>query len=136
MAKKKISGYKLKGGFPPAGKLGFKKRQRSALDFGRKRGTKPKMRGVFGVPGLGLQRPQAPDNKTPDDDPGEENEAMINFFFTIQELVHCGLGQQYAVLYCMVWTNGCTKTFLLVLGSLFLSGCYTWLPETAALAMK
>lgn len=70
VAKKKIGGYKLKGGFPPAGKLGFQKRQRSVLDFGRKRGTKPKMRGVFGVPGLGLQRPQAPDNKTPEDDPG------------------------------------------------------------------
>lgn len=70
VAKKKIGGYKLKGGFPPAGKLGFQKRQRSALEFGRKRNSKPKMRGVFGVPGLGLQRPQAPDNKTNDDDPG------------------------------------------------------------------
>lgn len=70
IAKKKIGGYKLKGGFPPAGKLGFSKRQRSVLDFGRKRGSKPKMRGVFGVPGLGLQRPQAPDNKTAEDDPG------------------------------------------------------------------
>ena len=26
-------------------------------DFGRKRGPKPKMRGVFGAPGVGLQRP-------------------------------------------------------------------------------
>lgn len=66
-----MGSYKLKGGFPPAGKLGFQKRQRSScLDFGRKRGSKPKMRGVFGVPGLGLQRPQAPDNKTAEDDPG------------------------------------------------------------------
>lgn len=71
IAKKKIGGYKLKGGFPPAGKLAFQKRQRSVLDFGRKRGSKPKMRGVFGVPGLGLQRPQAPDNKTAEDDPGD-----------------------------------------------------------------
>lgn len=70
VAKKKIGGYKFKGGMHPA-KLGFQKRQRSVLDFGRKRGTKPKMRGVFGVPGLGLQRPQAPDNKTPEDDPGK-----------------------------------------------------------------
>ncbi|GBP54294.1 hypothetical protein EVAR_32641_1 [Eumeta japonica] len=70
VAKKKISGYKMKGGFVAAGKLGFQKRQRSIfLDFGRKRGAKPKMRGVFGVPGLGLQRPQAPDNKTSEDDP-------------------------------------------------------------------
>lgn len=66
-----MGGYKLKGGFPPAGKLGFQKRQRQVMDFGRKRGSKPKMRGVFGVPGLGLQRPQAPDNKTSEDDPGK-----------------------------------------------------------------
>lgn len=32
----------------------FQKRPRYA-DFGRKRGAKTKMRGIFGVPGLGLQ---------------------------------------------------------------------------------
>lgn len=70
VAKKKMGGFKLKGGYPGAGKLGFQKRQRSGfLEFGRKRGSKPKMRGVFGVPGLGLQRPQAPDSKAPEDDP-------------------------------------------------------------------
>lgn len=69
-----MSSYKLKGGYSAAGKLGFQKRQRTGfLDFGRKRGSKPKMRGVFGVPGLGLQRPQAPDSKATEDDPGTYN---------------------------------------------------------------
>ncbi|XP_059056838.1 histone-lysine N-methyltransferase 2C-like [Achroia grisella] len=95
IAKKKIGGYKLKGGFPPAGKLGFQKRQRSVLDFGRKRGSKPKMRGVFGVPGLGLQRPQAPDNKASEDDPGLENKLVLcsskdKFVLTQDLCVMCG----------------------------------------------
>lgn len=84
VAKKKMSGYKLKGGFPPAGKMGFQKRQRSALEFGRKRGTKPKMRGVFGVPGLGLQRPQAPDTKTPEDEPSKWRFLMCDCPFMFQ----------------------------------------------------
>ena len=33
-------------------------RKPKVAEFGRKRGPKPKMRGVFGAPGLGLQRPQ------------------------------------------------------------------------------
>jgi histone-lysine N-methyltransferase MLL3 len=33
---------------------GYQKRQR-VTDFGRKRAPKAKMRGIFGVPGLGLQ---------------------------------------------------------------------------------
>ncbi|CAG9132016.1 unnamed protein product [Plutella xylostella] len=96
VAKKKMGSYKLKGGFPPAGKLGFQKRQRSScLDFGRKRGSKPKMRGVFGVPGLGLQRPQAPDNKTAEDDPGVENKLVLcsskdKFVLTQDLCVMCG----------------------------------------------
>ncbi|CAH2071742.1 unnamed protein product, partial [Iphiclides podalirius] len=95
VAKKKIGGYKLKGGFPPAGKLGFQKRQRSLMDFGRKRGSKPKMRGVFGVPGLGLQRPQAPDNKTQEEDPGVENKLVLcsskdKFVLTQDLCVMCG----------------------------------------------
>lgn len=36
------------------GKLGYQKRQK-ITEFGRKRGPKAKMRGIFGVPGLGLQ---------------------------------------------------------------------------------
>ncbi|XP_063360644.1 histone-lysine N-methyltransferase 2C [Cydia amplana] len=94
VAKKKMGGYKFKGGMHPA-KLGFQKRARSVLDFGRKRGTKPKMRGVFGVPGLGLQRPQAPDNKTTEDDPGVENKLVLcsskdKFVLTQDLCVMCG----------------------------------------------
>lgn len=72
IAKKKLGGFRLKTGYGSmAGKVAFNKRQRTGfMDFGRKRGTKPKMRGVFGVPGLGLQRPQAPDAKGGDDEPG------------------------------------------------------------------
>lgn len=36
------------------GKLGYQKRQKMT-EFGRKRGPKAKMRGIFGVPGVGLQ---------------------------------------------------------------------------------
>lgn len=42
------------------------------------------MRGVFGVPGLGLQRPQAPDTKTSEDDPGN---IVYIMFMTISLLV-------------------------------------------------
>lgn len=36
------------------GKLGYQKRQKMT-EFGRKRGPKAKMRGIFGAPGVGLQ---------------------------------------------------------------------------------
>lgn len=36
------------------GKFGYQKRQKMT-EFGRKRGPKAKMRGIFGVPGVGLQ---------------------------------------------------------------------------------
>ena len=36
------------------GKVGYQKRQK-VTEFGRKRGPKAKMRGIFGVPGVGLQ---------------------------------------------------------------------------------
>lgn len=42
------------GGLRPKGSHTYNKRQR-ITDFGRKRGPKAKMRGIFGVPGLGLQ---------------------------------------------------------------------------------
>lgn len=72
IAKKKLGIYKFRGGFGNSGgKFGFNKRQRSYfMDFGRKRGAKTKMRGVFGIPGLGLQRPQAPDSKNGEEEPG------------------------------------------------------------------
>ncbi|XP_047528678.1 histone-lysine N-methyltransferase 2C-like [Vanessa atalanta] len=115
VAKKKIGGYKLKGGFPPAGKLGFQKRQRSVLDFGRKRGSKPKMRGVFGVPGLGLQRPQAPDNKTSEDDPGVENKLVLcsskdKFVLTQDLCVMCGaIGTDSEG--CLIACSQCGQTY-------------------------
>lgn len=36
---------------------GFNRKANKVADFSRKRGPKPKMRGVFGAPGIGLQRP-------------------------------------------------------------------------------
>lgn len=55
IAKKKLG---LVGGLigrpKSAGTVGYQKRQKLA-ELGRKRGPKAKMRGIFGVPGLGLQ---------------------------------------------------------------------------------
>ncbi|XP_041970566.1 histone-lysine N-methyltransferase 2D-like isoform X2 [Aricia agestis] len=116
VAKKKMSSYKMKGGFPAAGKFGFPKRQRgSLLDIGRKRGTKPKMRGVFGVPGLGLQRPQAPDNKTAEDDPGVENKLVLcsskdKFVLTQDLCVMCGaIGTDSEG--CLIACSQCGQTY-------------------------
>lgn len=39
------------------GGAAYNRKANKLADFGRKRGPKPKMRGVFGAPGLGLQRP-------------------------------------------------------------------------------
>lgn len=50
------------------------KRQR-LVDFGRKRGSKAKIRGIFGVPGVGLSRP-VPDGKN-DEEPGVENRLVL-----------------------------------------------------------
>ncbi|XP_031333016.1 histone-lysine N-methyltransferase 2C-like isoform X3 [Photinus pyralis] len=74
------------------GKVGFTKRQRLA-DFGRKRGPKSKMRGIFGVPGVGLQRPTC-DGKT-DEEPGLENRLVLcsakdKFVLTQDICVMCG----------------------------------------------
>lgn len=51
-AKKKLGFSSMTGRGKAIG--GFQKRQR-VTDFGRKRAPKAKMRGIFGVPGLGLQ---------------------------------------------------------------------------------
>lgn len=45
------------------------------VDFSRKRGPKAKIRGVFGVPGVGLSRPVA-DGKN-DEEPGVENRLAL-----------------------------------------------------------
>lgn len=58
------------------GKVGFQKRART-FELGRKRGPKSKMRGIFGVPGLGLQRPIADSSKQIDDEPGTENRLVL-----------------------------------------------------------
>lgn len=39
------------------GSAAYNRKANKMADFGRKRGPKPKMRGVFGAPGVGLQRP-------------------------------------------------------------------------------
>lgn len=75
------------------GKVGFMKRQRM-VDFGRKRGPKAKMRGIFGVPGVGLQRPTSDLNKT-DEEPGVENRLILcsakdKFVLTQDICVMCG----------------------------------------------
>ena len=63
IAKKKLGFGNISGrpkgignGATGVGKVigGYQKRQR-VTDFGRKRAPKAKMRGIFGVPGLGLQ---------------------------------------------------------------------------------
>jgi histone-lysine N-methyltransferase MLL3 len=74
------------------GKVGFMKRQRMT-EFGRKRGPKAKMRGVFGVPGVGLQRPVS-DGKN-DEEPGVENRLVLcsakdKFVLTQDICVMCG----------------------------------------------
>jgi [histone H3]-lysine4 N-trimethyltransferase MLL3 len=76
------------------GKLGFQKRART-FELGRKRGPKSKMRGIFGVPGLGLQRPVADSSKQIDDEPGTENRLVLcsakdRFVLTQDICVMCG----------------------------------------------
>ncbi|CAH0559006.1 unnamed protein product [Brassicogethes aeneus] len=74
------------------GPPGFMKKARLA-EFGRKRGPKAKMRGVFGVPGVGLQRPVS-DGKN-DEEPGVENRLVLcsakdKFVLTQDICVMCG----------------------------------------------
>lgn len=92
IAKKRLPGVvgRPKGG----GKFSFQKKQRTA-EFGRKRGPKAKMRGVFGVPGLGLQRPTSDANNKADEEPGVENRLVLcsakdKFVLTQDICVMCG----------------------------------------------
>ncbi|ERL89633.1 hypothetical protein D910_06998 [Dendroctonus ponderosae] len=95
LAKKKLShpvGRPKGFGKGLPGKHGFMKRQRM-VDFGRKRGAKAKIRGVFGVPGVGLSRPVA-DGKS-DEEPGVENRLALcsakdKFVLTQDICVMCG----------------------------------------------
>lgn len=73
----------------------FGRGRRNFLDFGRKRGTKSKMRGIFGVPGVGLQRPTNDSNNKSNDDPADENRLILysgsDTFVGTQDLcVMCG----------------------------------------------
>lgn len=95
IAKKRLSLTALVGQRPKGiGKVGFQKRART-LELGRKRGPKSKMRGIFGVPGLGLQRPIADSSKQIDDEPGTENRLVLcsakdRYVLTQDICVMCG----------------------------------------------
>lgn len=103
VAKKRLGLPLSQAGRPKgSGKNAFQKRQRVA-EFGRKRGPKAKMRGIFGVPGLGLQRPTydtsnaaaASSAKASDDEIGIENRLVLcsakdKFVLTQDICVMCG----------------------------------------------
>uniref|UniRef100_A0A182MGK2 PHD-type domain-containing protein n=1 Tax=Anopheles culicifacies TaxID=139723 RepID=A0A182MGK2_9DIPT len=100
IAKKRL-GLSLSGGLagnrPKGIGKGFQKKSRLA-DITRKRGSKAKMRGIFGVPGLGLQRPTADltlTAKTNEEEPGGENRLVLcsakdKFVLTQDICVMCG----------------------------------------------
>lgn len=78
------------------GKLGFQKKFKNS-DFGRKRSTKTKMRGIFGVPGVGLQKPaSSAESKTKqEEEPGIDNRLVLcsakdKFVLTQDICVMCG----------------------------------------------
>lgn len=77
-----------------AGKLGFQKKLKFA-EFGRKRGPKAKMRGIFGVPGVGLQKPCSDSTNKVEDEIGVENRLVLcsakdKFVLTQDCCVMCG----------------------------------------------
>uniref|UniRef100_A0A4Y0BEZ4 Histone-lysine N-methyltransferase n=1 Tax=Anopheles funestus TaxID=62324 RepID=A0A4Y0BEZ4_ANOFN len=100
IAKKRL-GLSLAGGLagnrPKGLGKGFQKKSRLA-DITRKRGSKAKMRGIFGVPGLGLQRPTADlalTAKANEEEPGGENRLVLcsakdKFVLTQDICVMCG----------------------------------------------
>lgn len=114
IAKKRLGSTTQIGRPKGSGKSNFHKKQR-ASDFGRKRGPKAKMRGIFGVPGLGLQRPlpeigasisggvgiggigggSGNGSSKTDDEPGVENRLVLcsakdKFVLTQDICVMCG----------------------------------------------
>ncbi|XP_014291793.1 histone-lysine N-methyltransferase 2C isoform X5 [Halyomorpha halys] len=92
----------------------FQKRPRYA-DFGRKRGAKTKMRGIFGVPGLGLQRPLMDSNTKPEDEPGLENKLVLvssrdKYVLSQDVCVMCGaLGQDQEA--CLIACAQCGQSY-------------------------
>lgn len=95
IAKKRLGLSASQNGRPKGtGKVGYQKRPRFA-EFGRKRGPKSKMRGIFGVPGLGLQRPSADPSTKTEEEPGVENRLVLcsakdKFVLTQDICVMCG----------------------------------------------
>ncbi|XP_024945171.1 histone-lysine N-methyltransferase 2C isoform X3 [Cephus cinctus] len=94
IAKKRLGlGSGMIGRPKGVGKLGYQKRQKMT-EFGRKRGPKAKMRGIFGVPGVGLQRPIS-DSQSKEEEPGVENRLVLcsakdKFVLTQDICVMCG----------------------------------------------
>jgi len=108
----KIAKKKLGLGYPGPGRPGkfgkmsgitsalmmnYQKKQQRFNEFGRKRMPKSKMRGIFGVPGLGLQKPQADTNKdkaAADDDTSDNKlvlcSAKDKFVLSQDSCVMCG----------------------------------------------
>ncbi|KAF6206908.1 hypothetical protein GE061_018144 [Apolygus lucorum] len=88
-------------------------------DFGRKRGSKTKIRGMFGVPGLALQSPtwssSDPAPKSGDDEPGCENKIILcaskeKFVLGQDVCVMCGaLGIDQEA--CLICCSQCGQCF-------------------------
>lgn len=96
IAKKRLglSGFTQMGRPKGGGKFGLQKRLRYN-ELSRKRGPKSKMRGIFGVPGLGLQRPTSDVTSKTDEEPGIENRLVLcsakdKFVLTQDICVMCG----------------------------------------------
>ncbi|CAD6215553.1 GSCOCG00000363001-RA-CDS [Cotesia congregata] len=93
VAKKRLSLQGVIGRPKGVGKFGYQKRQKMN-EFGRKRGPKAKMRGIFGAPGVGLQRPIS-DSFNKEEEPGVENRLVLcsakdKFVLTQDICVMCG----------------------------------------------
>ncbi|XP_054279340.1 histone-lysine N-methyltransferase 2D-like isoform X3 [Macrosteles quadrilineatus] len=108
----KIAKKKLGLGYPGPGRPGklgkmsgitsalmmnYQKKQQRFNEFGRKRMPKSKMRGIFGVPGLGLQKPQADNtkDKVAADDDTSDNKLVLcsakdKFVLSQDSCVMCG----------------------------------------------
>lgn len=93
VAKKRLGLQGVIGRPKGVGKFGYQKRQKMN-EFGRKRGPKAKMRGIFGAPGVGLQRPIS-DSYSKEEEPGVENRLVLcsakdKFVLTQDICVMCG----------------------------------------------
>lgn len=110
------------GGRGKGNKLPFQKRSRLS-EFGRKRGPKAKIRGVFNIPGLELQRPTGANgsgdatgtSSNKDDEPGIENRLVLcsakdKFILTQDICVMCGaIGTDYEG--CLIACTQCGQCY-------------------------